>query len=779
MTPSTACPDRSQLQRLIEASLPDDVQEPLLTHLEDCLACRQALEDLAADGASWAGVARHLRPEPTGDHTRERDGVAARRAALGPPSQAGQLGTIDQYDILEEIGRGGMGVVYRAFDRTLHRVVALKLMAPELAVSATARERFKRESIAIAAVSHDHVVTIHGVGEFSGLPYLVMQYVPGLSLQQRLDEGGPLPVKEVLRIGMQTALGLAAAHAQGIVHRDVKPANVLLENGLQRVKITDFGLARAGDDASLTQSGVLTGTPQYMSPEQALAEPVDYRSDLFSLGSVLYTLCTGRPPFRAGGPLAVLKRVAEDTPRPIREINPEVPEGLEAIVNRLMEKHPIDRFQSAAEVARLLEAHLAYLQQPAVPPRPQPPPLPPPLPAAKPEPWRLSCWLRRAVERRKKWEEVAAKRRALAGWLCRRLMPRTLNGWVLLVLLVSMVSMVVILSVRSSRMAALERAYRMHSIEAGRSLLASQPEFVLPTKRKDLLSLALSPNGPRLAAGFEDKSLLVWEWDPTASKQVLLPGRPGPVRSLTFTPDGESLLCAFAAHRRPDAPSCEVQLWDPRVGEEKQRFEWPAGPAHAVAISPDGQQVAAGGENGILVWDFATGKPWPAPRGRDHVLAVAFSPDGLTLAVAGEDRTVRLLVAETGQLRGNLNGHRDAVTAVCFHPDGRTVATGSRDGTVKVWDLSSYQVRSTLEPERGQGVRSLAYSGDGRILAVGLQNQKVRLWEENVPVTRVTDNHNEQVGGMVAFQPGSNLLAIGHRDGTIRLWRVWSAGTNR
>src|SRR5205814_1292564 len=156
----------------------------------------------------------------------------------------------------------------------------------------------------------------------------------------------------------------------------------------QRVKITDFGLARAVDDASLTQSGVIAGTPQYMSPEQSLGEPQDYRTDLFSLGSVLYALCTGRPPFRATNPLAVLRRVAEDTPRPIRETNPEVPDWLEAIVEKLMEKHPVDRFQSAAEVARLLEGHLAHLQQPARVPRPLPVPASP----KRPDKPNVSFW---------------------------------------------------------------------------------------------------------------------------------------------------------------------------------------------------------------------------------------------------------------------------------------------------------------------------------------------------------------------------------------------------
>src|SRR5262249_53673097 len=150
----------------------------------------------------------------------------------------------------------------------------------------------------------------------------------------------------------------------GLVHRDVKPANILLENGIQRVKITDFGLARAVDDASLTQSGIIAGTPAYMSPEQADGAKVDHRSDLFSLGSVLYTLCTGHAPFRAETTMAVLKRICADKPRPVREVNPEIPDWLEAIIRRLHAKDPADRFQTAAEVADLLGRHLAQLQQP-------------------------------------------------------------------------------------------------------------------------------------------------------------------------------------------------------------------------------------------------------------------------------------------------------------------------------------------------------------------------------------------------------------------------------
>ena len=244
----------------------------------------------------------------------------------------------------------------------MHRVVAIKALAPALASSGPSRQRFVREARATAAVTHDNVIDIHAVEDAGPVPYLVMQFVHGCTLQEKLDRAGPLPVPEVLRLGIGIADGLAAAHRHGLVHRDVKPANILLENGVERVKITDFGLARAADDASLTRSGVIAGTPAYMSPEQASGDRLDPRSDLFSLGSVLYALCTGHPPFRAGSAMAVLRRVCDDTPRPIREINPEIPEWLAAVVAKLQAKDPGQRFASAAEVATLLSRRLTQLQ---------------------------------------------------------------------------------------------------------------------------------------------------------------------------------------------------------------------------------------------------------------------------------------------------------------------------------------------------------------------------------------------------------------------------------
>lgn len=281
---------------------------------------------------------------------------------LVPSQKPGSLGRLDQYEILDVVGRGGMGVVFRALDTKLHRVVAIKALSPQFRTSSAARQRFAREARATAAVTHDNVIAIHTVEDTGPVPYLVMQFIDGPTLQKKLDRTGQLSLKEILRIGLQLAEGLAAAHRQGLVHRDIKPANILLENGIERVKLTDFGLARAGDDASLTHSGMVAGTPMYMSPEQADGKPVNCRSDLFSLGSVLYGMCTGRPPFRAPSPMAVLKRVCEETPRPIREINPEIPPWLEELVARLHAKAPDDRLASAREVADLLARHLADLQ---------------------------------------------------------------------------------------------------------------------------------------------------------------------------------------------------------------------------------------------------------------------------------------------------------------------------------------------------------------------------------------------------------------------------------
>ena len=377
------CPAASDWKRLLAGDLPEPEHTTLAYHLEGCPACQQQLQDLAAAGHSWEALANLLhgarpgqgallekvmnklrdyrRRLPTRDE--EEQGDAYSLDFLDPPVNPHQLGRLNHYEIVEVVGHGGMGIIFKAFDPALHRIVAIKVMAPQLAAVPMAHLRFLREAQAAAAVCHEHVVPIHSVAETKGLPYLVVQFIAGVSLQQRLEKGGPLNLAEILRIGMQTALGLAAAHAQGLVHRDIKPANILLENSVERVKITDFGLARAVTDARITQTGVIVGTPQYMAPEQARGETVDHRADLFSLGSVLYFMCTGQAPFQGESSLAVLRRVCDETPPPITALNPNTPEWLAAIIARLQAKAPEERFQSATEVAEVLNQRLLQLQR--------------------------------------------------------------------------------------------------------------------------------------------------------------------------------------------------------------------------------------------------------------------------------------------------------------------------------------------------------------------------------------------------------------------------------
>jgi serine/threonine protein kinase len=255
------------------------------------------------------------------------------------------------------LGRGGMGIVFKARDTILERTVAIKILGPVLAENAAARKRFIREGQTAAAVKHEHVVTVYGVEGREESPYLVLEYIEGTALEDRLLKSAPLPTEEVAKLGVQIARGLAAAHQKGLVHRDIKPANILLEKETDRVAIGDFGLARAVDDASISQQGEICGTPHYMAPEQVAGQAIDHRADLFSLGSVLYYMCTGELPFSAPNSMAVLHRVTLDQPRPIREINPTVPSWLADLIAALHVKDPSNRIQSAADVAARLSTH--------------------------------------------------------------------------------------------------------------------------------------------------------------------------------------------------------------------------------------------------------------------------------------------------------------------------------------------------------------------------------------------------------------------------------------
>lgn len=354
------CHDISRLATVGETDFEYDL---LAEHLDTCVDCQQQLDSQcssadvtdmvqqvsAAGEEAFPGLLFH----PGTDE----------QSRLEPPRHPELLGRLGRYDIERTVGRGGMGVVYKAMDTELHRVVAVKVLAGHLATSAAARRRFAREAQAAAAVLHPNVIPIYNVEAAGETPYLVMQFIAGESLQSRVEEHGPLSIVDVLRIGKQAAEGLSAAHDQGLVHRDVKPANILLEDKTDRVVLSDFGLARTSDDASLTQTGIVAGTPHYMSPEQATGQPVTAASDLFALGSVLYFALSGRPPFRAESAMGVLNCICTRPHRPIAQVNESVPRELAQLVDRLLSKKASRRFSSAEHVADGLENILSRVQQ--------------------------------------------------------------------------------------------------------------------------------------------------------------------------------------------------------------------------------------------------------------------------------------------------------------------------------------------------------------------------------------------------------------------------------
>jgi hypothetical protein len=386
------CNDSFQ-KMLLEGELSSADEAAAVQHLDECPRCRARLEAAAGSDHDWSEARELLEASaerthwtPAGLQSLSDTAVHFPGAAeeadlrrpplvdlsfLAPTDDPAFVGRVGSYEIAGVIGQGGMGVVLKAVDRSLSRHVALKVLSPLLAGAGAARQRFAREARAMAALSHEHVVPIYAVDEHRGLPYFAMEYVPGGTLSARIAHEGPLETIAVVRIAMQTALALAAAHESGLVHRDIKPANILLDRGVERVRVTDFGLARAASEASETASGMLAGTPQYMSPEQINRDSCDARSDLFSLGSMMYAMCTGHAPFRAENVFAVLQRIVHDDPRPVRELNPNVPAWLAAFIARLMAKDRDARFASAAQVAELLAAELAHLQNPASSPLPE------------------------------------------------------------------------------------------------------------------------------------------------------------------------------------------------------------------------------------------------------------------------------------------------------------------------------------------------------------------------------------------------------------------------
>jgi serine/threonine protein kinase/WD40 repeat protein len=779
------------------------------------------------------------------------DGLPAddRRGELGfltPSDQPGSLGKLGHYEVQEVIGAGGMGTVLRAFDQRLHRVVAIKVMAAPLATSAAARKRFEREARAAAAVCHDQIVTIHAVeeavlpsphgrgAEGEGLPYLVMQCVSGMSLQQRIDRDGPLELHEILRIGMQTAAGLAAAHAQGLIHRDIKPANILLENGVERVKITDFGLARAAADASVSQSGIVAGTPQYMAPEQAKGEVVDQRADLFSLGSVLYAMCTGRAPFRATSSLAVLKRVCEEAPSPIREANVDVPDWLIALIDKLQAKDPNDRYQSAAEVAELLGKRLAELQYSAVLPvfaatKAPRSPIPSPQSAIAMRRWAAAAAILLALVLTFGIAEATGVTQ-VAATVVRLLTP---EGTLVVETSDPSVKVtiegdggLVITGAGPQEVRLRPGSYQLRADKNGKPVSLDRELVTITRGGKQVVRVRMESAAPAAAAA------------PMAFGEVRrYAGHRGAVSAVAFSPDGQFALSGNTGMAQPHGPlstgpEFAVKLWNVASGQclwsithevpvagvcisgdgrraltatsagELSLLEFPSGKevrrwnpgtgAHAVAVSHDAKYGATGIEH-VRLWDLERGQlahvfPWaagvPKTPETDHevVWSIAFSPDASRLAAAGHHYTKReselapqsvihVWDLASRTLMHVLAGHTDHVKSVVFSSDGRRLLSGSFDGTVRLWDAESGALVQTFLQHNGL-VEGVALTRDGRrAVSAGWYDKTVRVWDVDTGIQLLAYEHPVELLS-VAVSPDGRQVLSGGADGVLRLWKM-------
>jgi WD40 repeat protein len=779
-TNSTACPSPSRLRALFEGQLAEAEDGDLAAHLDQCAACRERLVGLEREyslaveaGSASADLATarqslQVHPPPTGGRAATDAAIPALSAELPsgylePAGDPQLLGCIGQYEILERIGNGGMGVVLKGRDPRLGRMVAIKVLAPHLAASGAARQRFGREARAAAAISHENVVTIHAVEDVGGLPLLVMQYVPGSSLREKIDQEGPLDVRRIVRIALQTAAGLAAAHVQGVIHRDIKPGNILLENGIEKVRLTDFGLATASDDVALTQTGCLAGTPQYMSPEQIQGGTADARSDLFSLGSVMYEMCTGRPAFRGSNPYAVLNRVCQEMPRPIREINPDVPEWLAEIVQRLLAKNPAERFQSAAEVVDVLRQGLVQLQQPArLAPVPTSAVGPPPAAAqttaakllAKPPP-ELPAELRGPAV----GLQLAAIAQLIVGLAMFGLqMVGSFAGFFGVALsfgavLLAMPLVLLTVGLGIWQLIAASSALSRGSIS---QLRTSSVLAALPLSPAWLLGLPIA----------------VWTW--MRLQRHASSERPKPWAEPRRFPSLGAALVLIALALVVGLALAIVLVYVNLGTSKEQRGITKTGTGTGITKTTE----AVGGE--VLVKPPPAAPPGPFPLGprplveidleRAATGAVAFAPDGNLVAIGDADGFVRLHFVRTGEKSMTLIQSREPIRRVAFSPASGRLAS-ARELAIDVWDLSKKSLRHSIEPAaEGQpagGQKVLHFLDENRLICD--RGRELVIFDGQTPAGSMS-HPSALASGDVS--PDEQVAATGDELGLVKTWKL-------
>jgi len=749
------CPQTGELERLIRGRVPEARAAALTEHIGLCPECQERMESLAAGGdhllTTTVRTCRQHRPPSDSAMWPALSAVAEEVASTGLYSRNGDtdpnemtgggdldlkflqstsssdlIGRLGAFDIKRVVGRGGMGVVLQGYDPHLQRDVAVKVLDPQLADNDVARKRFCREARAAAAVTHDNLVAVHQVDEdvASGLPYLVMQLVVGESLEQRLKRVGKMAPEEVAKIGQQAAAGLAAAHAGGLIHRDIKPGNILLEEVGDRVKLTDFGLARGIEDVRLTRTGFVAGTPLYMAPEQAHGESVDHRSDLFSLGSVLYEAATGKHPFDGKTPLAVLRRVADETQAALHDIDPTTPLWLSDVIDRLLAKDPAERFQTASEVAEIFSLELARsgIEMPTG------------LCGGKSSAYALRS--RKPVC----WKTVAIKSLLVAvgigiGALAVGLWP-------------------------SSKHDAVPLANATDHTDPGQ-----EPVFVIPGKAGPVWAVGFTPDGDTLAIGTEDGSIQLWDMKDQKTRRTLQ-RTGGHVWNLDISADGKYLV----------APSddLQVEVFSLETYKPFRKFA-PGASTKSAVFTPDEKSLITGDRSAtIRVWDRRDQIPMPLDGHRGTVHGLAVSPDSKQLASAGSDGTVKLW--NLGDLGANpdvLALHTGPVYGVAFSPNSAVprMASAGWDGIVRIWDPKKGDQLHPLKGHDGD-VFAVSFGKDGKVLASAGADGTVRIWDVESGKELQVLRGGGRAFHTVRFAPNGTTLAVGGRDGNVRVWEI-------
>ncbi len=679
---------------------------------------------------------------------------------------------LGNYRLLEPLGEGGMGQVFKARHPLMNRVVAVKLVHPDVVHDPVAVRRFRREIQAAAQLSHPNVVVAHDAEEAGGRHFLVMEFCEGMTLARLVDQAGPLAVEAACEYVRQTALGLQHAFERGLIHRDVKPANLML--GGATVKILDFGLARlrSGGDApptSATTQGAIVGTADFMAPEQAEGR-ADVRSDLYALGCTFYFLLTGRVPFPGGGLIEKCLRHKTEEPEPVGRQRPDVPAPVQEIVRRLMAKNPDDRFQTPAEVAVALAPFARICPAPSTPDRigvnfhrPEPGGRIP-ASASPVEPKHLPPTVAPAYSPR---GATSRSRRVAAG----------LGA----ALAVALVCVVVFLATRNgsdpgSPASPEKRQPSPRTWRKSRTL-------PIPPEQASTYGLAFSPDNRLLAAAFgnnEDSGpkrpgrLKVWEvagWREALDQEVAS----GPATCVAFSPDGKRLAWGAGCWNH-DAPG-HVTIWGVADRSGKAHFEAHPKGVWGLAFQPRGNLLATSGREGkVLLWDGE----WGAPRGelkdaKAPVLALAFSPDGERLAIGCDDGSADLWEMSTRKRLGALSSAPGKpVRGLAFSADGQTILAVTKKGQGTTADLLTWNGRerrsSPAIPLGETEAYCLAISPDRATFLAGCQNKTAKLYET------ATRRELQTLTGdrpflCLAFSPNGRYLATsGGWYGPVQLW---------